>query len=52
MNRCKRCGRPLKDPLADYGPVCGAKVAHNARLDGGYPVVVRNKKDEITAVIV
>lgn len=25
-NKCLRCGRPLKDPLADYGPVCGKKV--------------------------
>lgn len=52
MNRCKRCNHPLKDPLADYGPVCGKKVAANARLDGNYPVVVRNKKGDITAVIV
>jgi len=52
MNRCKRCGRILQDPLADYGPVCGLKVANNARLDGHYPTEVKNKKGEIIAVII
>jgi hypothetical protein len=52
MNKCKRCGRPIKDPLADYGPICGLKVANDARLDGHYPTVVKNKKGEVTAVIV
>ncbi len=52
MNKCLRCGRPLKDPTADYGPVCGKKVAANVRLDGHYPTVVKNKKGDITAVIV
>jgi endogenous inhibitor of DNA gyrase (YacG/DUF329 family) len=51
MNKCRRCGRPLKDPLADYGPVCGKKVANNAWLDGNYPTVVKNSKGEVTAVI-
>lgn len=51
MTKCLRCGRPLKDPLADYGPVCGKRVAANARLDGHYPVGVRNRKGEVVAVI-
>lgn len=51
-NKCLRCGRHLKDPFADYGPVCGKKVADDAQHNEHYPTVVRNKKGDITAVIV
>ena len=26
-NKCARCGRKLKDPNAEYGPICARKVA-------------------------
>mgnify|MGYP001085861647 CR=1 FL=1 len=31
-NTCARCGRKLKDPTAEYGPICARKVAAEQAL--------------------